>query len=73
MILIKVTIAVWMIFILASGRAVWLDIRNQKKGMNRDLSYYVLENKPSVLSAFVCIVVAPVLTIASAIWLLVRG
>nr|DAN92473.1 MAG TPA: hypothetical protein [Caudoviricetes sp.] len=73
MILIKVTIAVWMIFILASGRAIWLYIRNQKKGMNRDLSYYVLENKPSALSAFVCIVVAPVLTIASAIWLLVRG
>lgn len=73
MILIKVTIAVWMIFILASGRAVWLYIRNQKKGMNRDLSYYVLENKHSALSAFVCIVVAPVLTIASAIWLLVRG
>lgn len=73
MILIKVTIAVWMIFILASGRAIWLDIRNQKKGMNRDLSYYVLENKPSALAAFVCIVVAPVLTIASAIWLLVRG
>ena len=73
MILIKVTIAVWMIFILASGRAIWLYIRNQKKGMNRDLSYYVLENKPSTLSAFVCIVVAPVLTIASAIWLLVRG
>lgn len=28
MILIKVTIAVWMIFILASGRAVWLYIIN---------------------------------------------
>ena len=39
MILIKVTIAVWMIFILASGRAIWLYIRNQKKGMN-DEEYY---------------------------------
>ena len=72
-ILIKITIAVWMVFILASGRAIWLYSRNKKKGMNKDLSYYVLENELSALSAFVCIVVAPILTVASAIWLLVRG
>lgn len=73
MILIKITIAVWMVFILASGRAIWLYLINQKKGTNRDLSYYAMGNKPYALSAFVCIVVAPILTVASAIWLLVRG
>lgn len=73
MILIKITIAVWMVFILASGRAILLYLINKKKGTNRDLSYYALENERYALSAFVCIVVAPILTVASAIWLLVRG
>lgn len=73
MIIVKLTIALWMIAIVSFERIFWLSRKDEKIGLYRAFICYVVENKITAGCLAVSVFSAYILTVASAIWLLVRG
>lgn len=73
MIIVKLTIALWMIAIVSFERIFWLSRKDEKIGLYRAFICYVVENKITAGCWAVSVFSASILTVASAIWLLVRG
>lgn len=72
-IIVKLTIALWMIAIVSFDRIFWLSRKNEKTGLYRAFICYVVENKITAGCFVVSVFSASILTVVSAIWLLVRG
>lgn len=73
MIIVKLTIALWMIAIVSSERIFWLSRKDEKMGLYRAFNYYAVKNKITTGCMVVSVFTASALTVVSAIWLLVRG
>lgn len=73
MIIMKLTIFIWMIAIVSFERIFWLSRKNEKIGLYRAFICYVVGNKITAGCLVVSVFSASILTVVSAIWLLVRG
>lgn len=73
MIIVKLTIALWMIAIVSFERIFWLSRKNEKIGLYRAFICYVVGNKITAGCLAVSVFSATILTAVSAVWLLVRG
>lgn len=73
MIIVKLTIALWMIAIVSFERIFWLSRENEKIGLYRAFICYVVKNKITAGCFAVSVFSASILTVVSAIWLLARG
>ena len=73
MIIVKLTIALWMIAIVSFKRIFWLSRKDEKIGLYRAFVCYVVKNKITAGCLVVSVFSASILTVASTIWILVRG
>lgn len=72
-IIVKLTIALWMIAIVSFERIFWLSRKDEKIGLYRAFICYVVKNKIMAGCLAVSVFSASILTVASTIWILVRG
>lgn len=73
MIIVKLTIALWIIAIVSFERIFWLSRKDEKIGLYRAFVCYVVKNKITAGCLVVSVFSASILTVASTIWILVRG